>query len=1036
MAEPARYEDHDEDPVIRPDLRRMEEGDQQADAHKKQDDKTKKATKKDKIKSAALKKAEEKWGTASVVSGPAAGGLSDQVGKGFNPKDKSIKGRLGNVKYILNLPKGKRNKALIGLGVGGGFIGLIISIFLALIPLKIEHIVNNLEDRFLAGSSSAVEDETQHLFSGYIGEVITNWPHTSSCTDTLTDSGCIHIFTEGNPVSNLYHTWAQAGLEEKMAKDYGIEFKYNKESSSYYIKLSDETDAFAQANNKIPPRDLTGDVDMFDDTSAFTPSTRNEIRNQVRMGIKDETLFNRVMLHFKFGRLLEEKYGIKRCIIFCDQRDQLSDAVKAGKNAAKIMFVRRVITPRYTALGGALECLFDTGCAPNKEDASTADDVGDAELGGAPESAVDKSIRQQLQDLFDQFGGESDAQMEALYADIDNAGGLQSYLIEQVLTIVFDESTAQATTQAIDKALPIIGWINLAAQIFNGVETAGPKIKHLSYIVEASSAVSTYMLYRSYADEVKTGQANPTEVGQFNDSLGPQAQQPANSPDPNVGGTASAEQSPLYDNLIEGNQPFTSTTSGLLDSVVPAKAYAAAPAPSAPPSYLCNKSTPGNPVTPLTPSNPGLNCTEEVIGQGNGILNDLSNVLKNYPGFSTLSTVAGIWNNTLGKLIGLFGSIINLAISPVITALNATCKLPPPLQSPYCTAKNLIGSIISTMMKYVVSWLIPNPYGINQSGARTFAEMAGGADVAGNNYAQQGLGGEAISNSSVLAAYNSQQSEDQYAFEHESFFSRIFDTTSQFSLVSKVALAMPSNLGQSVQNTLSSFLQDPLGGLVHGVAAVLSIAHASAATTQPIYACPDGGTAPTTAAGIAAEQSDDMFCVTQYGYPANQIPVNVEKYWENNCSDNANVLAGQMTLNYNNAAANAANAEQSASSSSNPGNPQVPSGNATAYADPNTSMPVNTTTDPCLLIQATLGSSGAIFNPGLLTADDQADSGGTPTATSSSGQNFVAQAVDPTNESNNFFGLVFREAGAIGKSIGEQFKGFDIIWTSRWYREI
>jgi len=1007
MAEPARaYDPDDEEPVVKPNLRALQEGEQEAAVHEKANKPVVGTGKKAGTSGKALKRAEESWGTAGVVSGE--GGkedssdkldkLSDKLGAGFNPNDKAGKDKL---KLLFSLNAAQKKKALLGGGIIGGLIAIIVGLFLVLIPLKIESIVDNLEDHFFASSENATEGETENLFSGYIKNVISDFPG-HNCTSTRVDKDCAPTFNGNNPVQRLYRTWQQARLETKLADDYGLEFRWDKTSNTYYVKVGGESDAKAEADSPISKAEL-GDAgsDLFDD-GEWSETTRNGIRMLFRDSIKDETLLNRVWLHFKFGRLMEEKYGIKRCIVFCQGRDQLSDAIEAGKNSAKIIFTRRVITPRAQALGQAIECVLDTSCDPGQTQSSTADDVGDAELDGEPESVVETTIRQQLQTLFAQFGSEDPEVMISLYNSITEAGGVQQYLIQQVFSTLFGEEGSQVTAETIGKAIPVVGWINLAFQIVHLADTAGPKVKKLSYIIDAGSAVATYMTYRSYADEVKTGQANATEVGQFNDSLGPTTKPDS---DGEGGGTASAEQTPLYQNLIDGNQPLSSTTSSLLNDVLPSQAYAANPTPAASPSYTCQDGS-----TPLSAADPGIVCNEEILGQGNAVLNSLHSVL-NYPGLSLITEIANVWQGTIGHLFNLLGSLISLIASPIISTLNDSCSLPFNPFQPYCDIRSAATAAGEFIMKWLTDALIPNPFGSNMSGGRTFDEMAAGADVSGNDYAHTSLGGQAVSNQQVLTMYNQQQAEDQYAFEQEPFFSRIFDTGSQFSLISKMATAMPSNIGSSVQSTLSGFLEDPLSGLAHGVASLFAIGRVNAAA--PIYACP-GDSSSTS-------QYDDFFCVTQYGYPSSQIPSDPNTYWNQYCADNPNVLAGQATTNWNNAAQNAGSGG---------------AGTDTAFVDPNTGMSVNTTTDPCLLIQAATGAAGALFNPSLLTSDDLADTSQTTTL-SSSGQNIVAQAVEPTSsQSTNFFAIVFHHLDALGRTIDQQFRESSVIWTGQWFDDL
>lgn len=95
---------------------------------------------------------------APAPAGAAAvGGSADElgkIGKGFSLEDEKSKGGLAR-KIALN----RRNKLLAGGGLGGLLLAIILSAFFAL-PLKVQHIANNLQQEFFAAAEQATEDMT------------------------------------------------------------------------------------------------------------------------------------------------------------------------------------------------------------------------------------------------------------------------------------------------------------------------------------------------------------------------------------------------------------------------------------------------------------------------------------------------------------------------------------------------------------------------------------------------------------------------------------------------------------------------------------------------------------------------------------------------------------------------------------------------------------------------------------------------------------------------------------------------------------
>ena len=93
-------------------------------------------------------------GNLSLVGGKKDDAPEEESPFEFNPADR------GSVKKIAAaFGKNRRGLLLGGLG-GGGIIALISVMFFMLIPLKIEHMVKNLEKKYLASSQNALENQS------------------------------------------------------------------------------------------------------------------------------------------------------------------------------------------------------------------------------------------------------------------------------------------------------------------------------------------------------------------------------------------------------------------------------------------------------------------------------------------------------------------------------------------------------------------------------------------------------------------------------------------------------------------------------------------------------------------------------------------------------------------------------------------------------------------------------------------------------------------------------------------------------------
>ena len=818
----------------------------------------------------------------------------------------------------------RRKKVGITAAVAAATAAISIAIFLSLLPLKIMHIVTNLQNRFYATSQNALEKQTDNLFKQYITKHVLPG-YNGKCGSTI-DRGCNPTNLVGNnPVTNLYKTWADARLENKLATNYGIEFV--KKPSGWYLKSPSTGKDGINIGQK---------GEKIDD--AFKKASISDVRT----AIKNETRWNQVFFRYKVGRLLEEKYGIRRCVIFCSVTDPLANKVAEQKIAAKLYLTQRVLLPRNQTLGIVLTCLFNDCAADQTAPTNSATAGSDGALAGAPENpTTDTAIRDGLTKLAATYGITDAASVDALvkaYTDVSEKG-FQKY----VLTQLFGE----AAGSSLSKAIPVAGWIDLVARLVNAANDSSKTIKKLGYISNASSAVALFSMYRTYADEMKSGNTNAQELGSLVDSLG--SGDHGTKSDPQVGGTASAEQTPLYSLLMDNSSPAsTASATSLLGSIFPQTALAATSSQDN--SYSCSN---GKPVPAGQPV-----CSEEILAGGNHFADVMHDFL-NSPDIKPLLDIAQLWRASVGQVFDFVNGVLGSAFSLAIKPFDALCSIPfkagYPASLGYCEAKDLANQYGPQVMTAVTQRLIPNPYSSNMSGGRTFDMMAAGADVAGNDSAHTTLGGQVLSSQQVATIVSEQQSEDLQTYKSEPLIARVFDKNSRYSPVTKLAMAAPmswTSAGQSV----GSIFTNPFNKLSHVFSTIFSPSTALAAAAQP-----------------------DPFGVVQYGYPDDQIPDDPETYWDQNCSDSA-AYAYRKTNDWNEDAAKPEN------------------------LDPGSQMPTNKTANPCLLIMAATGSDGAVYDSDMLTPDDLASSSGATDTSGAGGatsaailKNLAKQVLDNTN---------------------------------------
>ena len=190
---------------------------------------------------------------------------------------------------------------------------------------------------------------------------------------------------------------------------------------------------------------------------------------------------------------------------------------------------------------------------------------------------------------------------------------------------------------------------------------------------------------------------------------------------------------------------------------------------------------------------------------------------------------------------------------------------------------------------------------------------AGGADVAGNDFCHYGLGCQEVSDKEAAAIRQEQRAEELNDFKSQSMFARMFDTSSSYSLVSRLAMAVPGSSMTSISQSVASTLANPTS-LLSGLRGGSSVS--------------------------AAASDEDPMGITQYAYPRDTDKIftdDPQATWDRlKCDDPATL------------------SEWGKKSTTNP----------------DTGMEEHSEANPCQLIQASVGMACGIYSDDCLTDED------------------------------------------------------------------
>ena len=869
-----------------------------------------------------------------------------------------------------NFFKNKPRAFLIGGVATGGIAGISVALFLTLLPLKVLHIVQNLENRYFATSSNAVQKETDSIMSSYFRSHV--FGGLSSCQATI-DITCKNgTITGKDKFAQGFRALAGQDengvprfepIEHQIAREKGLQIKLDTSGGTrrfYMSQTGVTTGKGLDITDLTKEGETVGNIIDRAPASSFNRVSTKQFKQTLYTAYQDETYWKRVMIHVKVQRLLTTKYGTKW--FFPDR----PTPIKNAKNSFKIFAAERFYNTQTSLRGIAVICLIDDSdsCdivknAVAQEHVVATDGSGcqkGCDTNGAAVSDKEKEMQKAIDDLSSRFVRTFDQKeldkLQALYKDM-NDKGLKRYFVasvtENFLKFFLGSADAKAVGGKVGDYLPFVGAANRITSFVDSVNKLPPKIQKFNYILGSTAMIEMFNMYRTYADQMKHGDVSAAAAGTFADSLGPNYVDP-NSPEP-MGGSGQAETTPLYQTLI-GGKNYQAPTNNTLGSLFSSTAYAATTAANSGggPKFLSHTCADGNPV----PTGK-LICPEHNLLQFGAAAGIVGGVRSN-PIWGFLTDIANGWRpfkwlitaiaSAFGKLLAPLLGILSTAIQQIFKALG-------------------INEIIANLVNFAQDHLLPFKTSTNQGGGTNFEMAAGGAEGAGYDYCHTHLGCVAGTDQQIAKVWQEQSAQDQFAYSHQSFFARMFDTTHDQSPMVKLALAMPTNSSAAVSSTMAK-LSNPFKGILGSFGSIFSFGHAQAATAVPA----------------------SIFGHTPYYYPPNDpvFSADPQKFWLEKCVPGGPNNTPDYTADWNKKAA--AKASQLADSSN-------PDPNATLMPE-NDGTPATTVpaldpmgTNPCLLLEDAMASvagtrSTAVFAPGdLQTAGLDTGGGKTATPTSS-----------------------------------------------------
>lgn len=348
----------------------------------------------------------------------------------------------------------KRSKvALTMAGVGAGA-SILASV--ALLPTwALSQLHAKVQDAFMDRMNYAMDRISDKIMEKYFKEQI--FPSQVACGSRRITSGCYINDPGQGPLRNLYASWKKIRLDKKLLDRYGIELE-NLNGEISIIKDGEHIGTWGRR------------------TAGSREVAREVLKVTEGKGVRDRWLLRHA---------INSQYGGKWCLFLCKERDALSDRFSPLKRL-KLKIAARIAAKVDARVGAFFICsLID--CSPEALERQTKE-------------AVKKTLADVDQALLKEVGEKLEGKTftQAIVKDL-----LTRLTSTEVVTkILFRLGIKQAvTTGAIEgatKAIPIVGWVLLAAQISLAIDTIDEAIvnhKFSNFLYEHN--VTAYLEFMS-----------------------------------------------------------------------------------------------------------------------------------------------------------------------------------------------------------------------------------------------------------------------------------------------------------------------------------------------------------------------------------------------------------------------------------------------------------------------------------------------------------------------------------------------------------
>ncbi|HEV7454148.1 MAG TPA: hypothetical protein VGO07_02710 [Candidatus Saccharimonadales bacterium] len=767
----------------------------------------------------------------------AAGGGGGLAGAGgtIYKSDNAFAGAGGKLKLIGAVAgsAAKNRKGLLAGGTGASLITILGVLLLGSLPFGFNSIMNGIVDKEMKVVKGNVGEMQDNLASYYIKKYLLPGMKLNGCTGAIVDKSCAVTAKGAGPVSRLFRAWQKGNIEAKWAKQ-GFEIKYDRVADRYFIRATGQ-----------------GDLDItkytHTDDNLFHEIGKSDARALFQEAHKNSSKWDRLFSLFGWGKkTLKSNYRITRCNFTCKvleaKQKYFTEPIKVRTTAFKIKLFQKVLLPKSEIYSLAFTCLFaGNACDPN---APTVDPST-----GEYKTKFDQDIGSRMDVLRAAESGSIKLEKAQVATKELREKGIERYLVEKLASTVIGklgggEAAKQGAAKVAGLSVPGLNIVLSVSSIISALSSIGPLIKTTNSALQTFSSAKVFGMDVTQKDEIQSGNVDAAIVGSFNDSFTKGQELQA---DGKTMGGAGAGATPLYNAVInDGGQTQTAFLNGLFG----AKTYAASNDTKNENAYKCPVS--GRILDP-SGKDGNLICPEQSLKYAtfiSGAFGSIANFL-NLPGINVITGIAN-------KITSISGAVGDFFSGPIVDLVQKI----PGYDSVVKTLTDTAAPLFDSLRKYVY----PDWINDNMSGATHFVASDMGGRVVANKYGEDVLRGQPLTPEQQYAIETDVNSMDELQFKNKSMYARIFDKEDTHSFVTRLSLAMPTDIRSNTGGFFASLLSDPFGKLMRGFGAIFS--------GQKAFAAP-----PKILA--------DPFGITHYGFPLSS-PVfheDPEAFSDKQCAD-------------------------------------------------------------------------------------------------------------------------------------------------------